>query len=784
MTTALNNKKNTKKKIATILFLIFVLSSVAHLGWFYFFPKLKTSILELLPATEKTPATAAAFAQISSKMSGRAVLLVESKNILDAIDAADQIASLLDKRKDVVSEVTCAIESNQHQQFYDFYFSARWLALSPKNRELVKLRHGESIVENAKVKLFSMVTGVSGDVLVQDPFFLFSDLTSTMSQTFSAFEVHQNHLVVKKGSRQFVLVAITGKGDIFGADASANFVNAVNDAIESARLKHHVRNVYWTGMVKYAAATAAQAKTEISLIGLGSLIGVVILLVLAFGSFRELAYGVVPIGVGIAWAILGTVLFFGHIHILTLVFGASLVGVCIDYSFHFFSHRLFSASSSMEVLKAVFPGITLGLCTSLLGYFALLIAPFPGLQQMAVFAGIGLLGAYLTVVFLFPMLPFAKRHVIVQRKIVYADWLVRYVNYFSPKLKWILLGITVLASFGIFRLHADDDVRLLRGTNSALESEEQFISALVRSFDQSRFVVLWADSAQALAQKEEKLVQQLEPLEKKGSFDGLAASIQMVPSQKRQERNRRFFQQFLQTDAVQKYFDMMGLSPQNRATLLSSIEQSKPVSFQQFQQANISPLHAGLRFLVPGGKFGSMVLFKRVLDATAIKDVCKKFDGVTYVDKVGDISSLFSQYRTVASWLLAGAYGVILIFLILRYGWRKGVAVILPPFMTAILLLGAMGFAQVNVNIFTFFGLLVVLAIGIDYTLFFAESAQLRPTIFAIGLSVLTTMLSFGLMSLSQNPGLRVFGITMLFGILLAGMLSPLGRIGWKHDSQ
>ena len=50
------------------------------------------------------------------------------------------------------------------------------------------------------------------------------------------------------------------------------------------------------------------------------------------------------------------------------------------------------------------PGITLGLATTLVGYSALAIAPFPGLKQIAVFAIIGLVGAFATVTLWFPLL--------------------------------------------------------------------------------------------------------------------------------------------------------------------------------------------------------------------------------------------------------------------------------------------------------------------------------------------------------------------------------------------
>ncbi len=71
--------------------------------------------------------------------------------------------------------------------------------------------------------------------------------------------------------------------------------------------------------------------------------------------------------------------------------------------------------------------------------------------------------------------------------------------------------------------------------------------------------------------------------------------------------------------------------------------------------------------------------------------------------------------------------------------------------------------------------MILVLGIGIDFTLFLAEArGDLRITMFAITLSALTTMLSFGLLSLSSTYAVHSFGITVLIGIACAYLLSPL----------
>ncbi|MCG6450903.1 hypothetical protein K6U33_08595, partial [Vibrio parahaemolyticus] len=77
-------------------------------------------------------------------------------------------------------------------------------------------------------------------------------------------------------------------------------------------------------------------------------------------------------------------------------------------------------------------------------------------------------------------------------------------------------------------------------------------------------------------------------------------------------------------------------------------------------------------------------------------------------------------------------------------------------------------------NLFNLLALVLVIGIGIDYTLFFAEQARSHSTLLAITLSATTTLLSFGLLALSQTHAIHSFGVTTLSGIFVAWLLSPL----------
>ena len=163
-----------------------------------------------------------------------------------------------------------------------------------------------------------------------------------------------------------------------------------------------------------------------------------------------------------------------------------------------------------------------------------------------------------------------------------------------------------------------------------------------------------------------------------------------------------------------------------------------------------------------------MVLLFGVDDIDALPDV-------TVINKGRELSALFGEYRSRVAQVLIAAYLVILLGLTTRYGLRRAAILLVPPILAGLLALTLISLAGETLNLFHFLALILVLGIGIDFTLFVAEAKhELTSTLFAITLSALTTMLSFGLLSLSNTFAVHSFGLTVLIGIAFAYLLSPV----------
>jgi predicted exporter len=171
----------------------------------------------------------------------------------------------------------------------------------------------------------------------------------------------------------------------------------------------------------------------------------------------------------------------------------------------------------------------------------------------------------------------------------------------------------------------------------------------------------------------------------------------------------------------------------------------------------------------------SLIMLGREHDPEVLAPLFEEMSGVEYVNQVERISDLFTLYREETEGFVALAYGVIFIFLLWKYRIRRALQILTPPALATLLTFAILSLSGQNLNFFNIVSSLLILGIGVDYTIFFAESQHAaEETALAILLSAITTLLSFGLLFLSQTPALASVGLTITLGIGFTMLFSPL----------
>ncbi len=146
------------------------------------------------------------------------------------------------------------------------------------------------------------------------------------------------------------------------------------------------------------------------------------------------------------------------------------------------------------------------------------------------------------------------------------------------------------------------------------------------------------------------------------------------------------------------------------------------------------------------------------------------------LDPAGDFTERLGTYRQRALWLIGLSVLLMVIPLGWRYGLRGGVVVLVPPVAAIVIAPALIALTGEGISFFHVMGLILVLAIGVDYATFCAESDRARRpvTMLAVLLDMATTLLSFGVLAFSSVFAVHAFGLTMLLGILISFLLAPI----------
>ena len=732
---------------------------------------IETNILALLPKNQQDKIAFQAFEQIANNINNRVVFLIKGKDKDNLVNAAQHFTKALSP-VGLFADIESTISDDQQQAWASLYFPHRAQLLSMEDKQQL-MTAPNSRVNHVLQQVYNPFSGVSGRELQSDPFLLFRSYLNERNSSGRDFSLYQNHLLSVVDQHTYLIIQADLAGDAYDSELQS-LLPALALLESEVEQKFHVKLLH-TGTLFYAAYGTESAKGEISTIGVGSLIGVVFLLLFVYRSTLPLMLALLSISCGLLVAFVTTVVVFGKVHIFSLVFGASLIGVSIDYAFHYLTERLVHQADwdADFALKQIFNAISLGLITSLIGYLGLLIAPFPGLQQLSLFSIVGLLSAYLTVVLCYPALARSSSTSQQPSLQLLSLWLGLWEH---KKVRFLLpVVLVIFASVGLTKITFNDDIHQLQAMPEALKIQEQSIKTMTGVGNNQRLLLVKAKSEEQLLQRLEQLSQQFNIWKAEGVIQGLQSASQFVPSIQTQKANYQL---------VKSIYSKQGEVLSKTLNLTNPIEFNQPFNPLLVEDYLNSPVSESLGFLWLGeisGKYASVIVLSDINNPSNVPLLVEEYiaqeTDISVLDKATEISTIFAHYRVFISEVLLAVYFAIGLLLVWRYGLQLAFKVLIPPFIAGLVALAITVLFGIPITIFNLLALLLVLGIGIDYTLFFAEQKENESsenTLLAITLSAITTVLSFGLLALSETQAIHGFGVTVLTGIVCAWLLAPL----------
>ena len=759
-----NNSMKSKKR--AFWWLLVVMGLMLALGYLILNSKLNSSVLSLLPKEQTHDVPTELINGFQDRLDKQLVWLIKPTDPHNLAPITWWYQNL--KQQSFIAQVNGLIDENFQQNWGTFTYQYRYQLLDAKTIERLKTGTQFSWIQS---QLYSPFSGVSAAELNHDPLLL-----TRSSQLNQLSDTH--HLTIKNNW----LAAQDAQGDIwymiyaelngssFNMNASHQMVTQLNLLAEQLKTKWPDTQILKRGVLFYSDHASTEAKADITTIGSLSIIGIIILMITVFRSVRPVFLSLLSIFIGMICGLVAVLSIFGEIHIMTLVMSTSIIGITIDYSLHYLTERLLHGNRESAIcsLKKLISTLSIALCTSFIAYLILLIAPFPGLKQLSVFAVFGLTGAFLTVVCWYPFLvkKLPVREQVGQHLLTF--WLQLWQ---SSVMQWgMVIFALIFIAYGLIHLKVDDDISKLQTLPAELQQQEKQIVSITHQSNEQKWFIVFGDNAQQTLQRLENFIPQLEHAKQQGVFTQYQTIN--LPSIKKQQKNVALIQQ--NAPKILTSLQQLGINA-NTPNIVQPIDVITP---EQWQQSAISQGRKLLWLSLKDGKSATLIPISGIEQLTELKALSKPDQGIYWLDRRSEFNTMFTHYRIHLSQLMTGAVLFIclcFIFYNIKQGLKFALKSTLPTLLSIGIALSVHGIIGQTINLFSMLALILVIGIGIDYSLFLSnDKSQTQSALLAVILAALTTLLSFGLLIISHTSAIMGFGLVLTSGIFGAFLFAPL----------
>lgn len=752
------------------LFLIVLLAVLALAGWQWRDgAPLSANLMELVPGSSPDPLELRAEQRMQEPLNREMLVLVGHTDRQQAIELAKQLgeqwqaSGLFDKVQWSLQADLPALRAQLLQGR---------LAMLPTADRAQLIDNPQAFIQQRVQSLFDPFSGFSLVPSQDDWLGLTGRIQNGMPRHGSVEpDIGSGALIASADGKNWVLLRARTHGDAFDMQLPLR----VADLLSAARQQAAQANgqlLAASGLL-YAADGQRQASREITWVGGGATVGILLLLLLAFRRWRVLL-AFVPVLVGMLFGAVTCVALFGHMHVMTLVLGSSLIGVAVDYPLHYLSKSWsLKPWRSWPALRLTLPGLTLSLATSCIGYLALAWTPFPALTQIAVFSAAGLIGAYLTAVCLLPALlnntelrPAQWPLQLAERLLDCREVLLQRVG--TPILLALLLAF---CAAGLWQLTTKNDIRQWVSAPPALTEEARTIARITGFQPTSQFYLVQGKDQQQLLERQTALTQRLDQLVNLDELQGYLALNQLVASPAEQNAVRGALQRL-----PEHWQALIELGVPAEA-LQAELKQLQAQPNTDIDTVLAGPLGEPWRVLWLGANeegVAGLVSLQGLNNAALLRLQAQDLPGVRLVDRLGQLNGVFAATQISAAELKLLSCVLIVLLLIAPFGFGGALRIVALPLLAALCSLASLGWLGQPLTLFSLFGLLLVTAISVDYAILMREQiGGAAVSLLGTLLAAVTTWLSFGLLAVSGTPAISNFGLSVSLGLAFSFMLAP-----------
>ena len=660
----------------------------------------KTSLYDLVgSAADAVPEA------VRSHSSRLVPVLVSSTNSAAARAAADRLVACLPTND--CSSVRYRFDGAEFSGFLESCRRHRAGLVSARDERLLETPQGRSRIAAAAVRRYYSSPVPPLFPPAEDPFCLTDSFVTSLPLSFSGWMPSDGVLTAVLGGRTYVLAVLELESSVAGdTGALVSFKSRLDGAFRAAASPGVDFSA--CGVPLHTAVAAGRCRTEIGWLTWFSLAFIALLAVCVFRSFRWMPLLAATLAVSALAGGVALVVFFPSVHVMTLVFGTTVLGLVIDYSFHWL---LQPAAARKETVR----NLLVSFVTTEISLLPLAFSTLPVLAQSAVFLGTALAAALAYVLACYP-LP--------------CDAEVRTGSVRPPFAAVLLAALVAAGAAGLFRVTFAADPSAIYRPPAALAASERVFAELGGTADGTRGFVVTAGSDD---------LEELLSREAAASLSGKTPCLsRLMPPFSRRERIAANVAR-LYVEHAERQKDLLGIGAL-----------APPPAPRPWRWSDIPPFAAafahGRSLVVP----------------SAPPPAAPLPEGVRFCQPKKLLADVLAGWAAETRTRLAVALA--LMFAALTVFFRARAFITLLPSLVALLCVaGWLGITGTNVNLFHLLACFLLVGLGVDYTVFLhgGGRAAFKPAV----CSLLTSVAGFGALAFVSFPVVNAFGIVLALGL-------------------
>lgn len=617
-----------------------------------------------------------------------------------------------------------------------------------------------------------------------DPFLVMPALLERLEHSHAGGVSEKDGRLVTEDGRYAVLF-LTSRASAFDSERQREVIAGIQRAFEAVNGSYdHALTLEMSGVNRIAISAQETIERDIQRISVLSSLLIFAMLWVVFGGIRIAFLAMMSMGTGVVMALCASHAIFGQVHGISLAFGASLIGLAIDYVLHLYSHVEHGRRQAHAVLRRILPALLIAASSTLTGFVALSFTGFPGLQEVAVFAVVGLGSALATVVFVVvrwlpETMPMGRV------RTTLTDGLLRAFSV-AQNTRWPIAAVLVIVGLGIAWGAPQIRWSAQMGDSStfdqALVEEEERVRARVSRFDQSRLILSVGSTMEEALQSAERVASVLRSEDLVGDFASLS---QLLPSTAHQVKIAEQIQsdETLQ-DRFESAFEAEGFRAEMFQPFYDQLHATLPPPLDATMLQD-SPLAGVVDSLSAETADGYVILtpLRDVRDSAALHAAMAPIDGAVFVDEREVMGDVDGRQRRRIMWAMSIGFLVVCGLLYGRYRKARLVlSALVAPSLSVLWTWSMLAVLGIELDLILVAFSLLIISLGVDYGVFLIDTLHpkgpdMRAALFGVVMAAMTTLLGFGLLATSSFPMLHRVGLVALLGVSAAMVLSPVARM-------